>query len=85
MFLFLKPESYQVRTTEVESCRVTEGEIKNPGVVRRALYYRPLHVPVGGLQNYAAFASTATDKTRVSVDTFSRVRLLTSAGRTQGQ
>lgn len=84
MFLFLKPESYQVRTTEVESCRVTEGEI-NPGVVRGALYYRPLHVPVGGLQNYAAFASTATDKTRVSVDTSSRVRLLTLAGRTQGQ
>lgn len=25
MFLFLKPESYKVRTTEVKSCSVTEG------------------------------------------------------------
>lgn len=30
MFLFLKPESYKVRTIEVKSCRVTEGEIKKP-------------------------------------------------------
>ena len=42
-------------------------------------------MPVGSLHNYTAFTSTATDQTRVSVDTSGRVQLLTSAGRTQGQ
>lgn len=62
MFLFLKPESYKVRTIEVKSCSVTEGEIKNPGLVGRVLYYTPLYTPVGSEQSCTALNSTAQTK-----------------------